>query len=270
MARRFLYARRRRQRAGRRDRPALRFGNEPALTTLAELRQWLSPERTTNPLPAQGGAAAQTLDLASAAVAPAREITDRAVTLEDYQRLAKQTPGVRLARAEARANVYPALPWAAAPGNITVIVLSPLPVARPSAGPGLLRLVQSYLRRRRVIGTAVHVVAPSYVRVSIRTIIARKRGASAAALPARVAAALDRFFHPLRGGDDGAGWPFGRDVYRAEVLQVIDAVEGVEHVVSLELVPEGGEPTCGNLCIGPFGLVDSGPHDVTVEGEQCP
>jgi predicted phage baseplate assembly protein len=61
------------------------------------------------------------------------------------------------------------------------------------------------------------------------------------------------------------GWPFGRSVYRAEVLQVIQSVAGVDHVESLELSADGAVPTCGNLCVSPFQLVAPGTHTITVQ-----
>jgi predicted phage baseplate assembly protein len=61
------------------------------------------------------------------------------------------------------------------------------------------------------------------------------------------------------------GWPFGRDVYRAEVLQLIDGVPGVDNVLKLEMSVEGGESGCGNICVGPTSLVMSGAHTVKVE-----
>jgi hypothetical protein len=79
-----------------------------------------------------------------------------------------------------------------------------------------------------------------------------------------VSDALDAYFHPLHGGPDGTGWPLGRDVFRAEVMQVIDETPGVDHVRSLELVVEGCEATCGNVCLRPRSLVASGAHQVEV------
>ena len=55
-------------------------------------------------------------------------------------------------------------------------------------------------------------------------------------------------------------------VVRSEVLQVIDAVPGVDHVLDLELVDEDGA-SCGNLCLGPAGLVVSGVHRIEVSAE---
>jgi hypothetical protein len=83
-------------------------------------------------------------------------------------------------------------------------------------------------------------------------------------LAARLGEALDRFFHPLRGGPDGDGWPVGRDVYRAEVLQVLDETDGSDHVLALELVDGRGNASCGNLCLPPTALVAAGPHEIEV------
>jgi hypothetical protein len=66
------------------------------------------------------------------------------------------------------------------------------------------------------------------------------------------------------GPPSAPGWPFGRDVYRSEVLQVIDGVAGVDNVESVALVGDGSPAQCGNLCVGPTVLVVSGPHEIEV------
>jgi hypothetical protein len=78
-----------------------------------------------------------------------------------------------------------------------------------------------------------------------------------------VTRALERFLDPLRGGLDGRGWQFGRDVYRSEVLELIDRIPGVDHVLDMELLPDGQAPQCGNVCVGPLGLATSGQHTIT-------
>jgi hypothetical protein len=77
-----------------------------------------------------------------------------------------------------------------------------------------------------------------------------------------VVAALNAFLNPLRGGPAGRGWPFGRDVYRSEILEVIDKTSGVDHVEDLELVGGSSDPQCGNLCVGPLMLVTPGKHEI--------
>jgi len=87
---------------------------------------------------------------------------------------------------------------------------------------------------------------------------------SKSALAKSIVDALNRFLDPLIGGPDGNGWPFGRDVYRAEIMQVIDRVAGVDHLVSLELVADGCQGQCGNVCLGPTWLVQAGAHHIEV------
>jgi predicted phage baseplate assembly protein len=188
----------------------------------------------------------------------------RAVTLEDYETLALQTPGTCLARVAARANLHPAFPCFKAPGLVTVIVLPYLPAGRPEASPGLLRAVRSYLGPRRVLGTGLLVVGPSYVPVTVHAQVRPRAAADPAAVQTAILASLQHFFDPLLGGPEGKGWPFGRDVYRSEVLQVIDETPGVDHVASLELLGADCEPSCGNLCLGPLGLIEAGEHQIEV------
>jgi hypothetical protein len=218
----------------------------------------------TNPLPAASGSAAETVGQAEARAVAAVARSERVVTLADYETLARQTPGVRLARVSARANLYPAIPCLRPPGVITVIVLPYLPQGKPSPSVATVRAVTRYLRRRRVIGTRVEVVGPTYRVIAIRARLKSHPGVAPDRLAERAIAALDRWFDPIAGGPDGAGWPFGRDVYRSEVLQLLDGVPGVDHVLSLELLADGCAPTCANVCLGAFGLVDSGRHEVEV------
>jgi hypothetical protein len=110
------------------------------------------------------------------------------------------------------------------------------------------------------------VTGPTYTVVSVRARVSATRLASPGELVQRIVEALDGFFHPLRGGPERTGWPLGRDVVRAEVLQVIDGVAGADHVLDLALVDEDGV-ACGNLCIGPLGLVASGVHAIQVAAE---
>jgi predicted phage baseplate assembly protein len=248
--------------AGAVDRLADSPHNQAAVPDLDELTTQLTS--IANVVPAAGGRAAETLDAAVARAREGREWPRRAVTLSDYVTLALRTPGVRLARAEARANFHPGFPCLTAPGVVTVLVLPFLPAGRPAPSPGLRQAVAAYLNRRRTVGTRVEVAGPVYVTVSVRATVQACPNARRGEVEGAVRAALDRFFHPLTGGPDGTGWPFGRDVYRAEVLQVIDEVPGVAHVLALELVGNGGEPTCGNLCLGPTGLVRAGSLEVDV------
>jgi hypothetical protein len=89
-------------------------------------------------------------------------------------------------------------------------------------------------------------------------------GTNRTKLQQAITKAINHFFDPLTGGPEGSGWPFGRDVYRSEVMKVIDEVPGVDYVASLALVAGCGQPQCGNVCLGPTWLVAAGAHQVTV------
>ncbi len=218
----------------------------------------------TNSFPATGGDDAETLEEATERARQLIAKPTRAVTLSDYETLARETPGVRIARVSARANLHPAFPCFSAPGMITLIVLPELPLTRPVPSPRLRQTISAYLRPRRIVGTRVEVVGPIYRKVSVIGRVQSATGVNTANLQTRIKQRIDSFFDPLCGGPEGTGWPFGRDVYRSEVLQVIDETPGVENVLSLELVAGDGRPQCNNLCIGPTGLVDSGEHEIEV------
>jgi predicted phage baseplate assembly protein len=217
----------------------------------------------TNPVPLAGGAAAETLEQAEDRAAELPGQPTRAVTVADYETLARQTPGTRVARAAVLPDTHPGLPCVVAVGVMTVVLLPYLPLGRPAPSPGLRHAVAAYLDRRRMIGTRVEVTGPTYTEVSVHAQVLATRSASRADLASRLRAALDGFFDPLAGGPDGAGWPLGRDVYRLEAMRVLDEVPGVEHVLELELLTAGGAQ-CGDVCIGQIGLVAAGPHQIEV------
>jgi hypothetical protein len=206
----------------------------------------------------------QTLDQRDWREMLSRAAPSRAVTLLDFERLALGVPGTRVARVRAWAGIDPAYPCVQAPGTVTVVVMPELPEHRPEPTKGLLRAVRCFLDRRRVLGTRLVVVGPRYLEVSVRARVRAQTSARPERVRAVVVKALDAFLDPLAGGPADRGWPFGRDVFRSEILAVIDGVAGVDHVVRLELVGGAGSAQCGNLCVGPTWLAAPGPHSIEI------
>jgi hypothetical protein len=251
------------------------------------------PRITTNRMPASGGAAAEEL---SAAIGRAVETLHaherlldlcgetkcqtfdqvepqrvralaaptRAVNRLDLERLALDVPGTRVARVRVWAAVHPDYPCLQAPGVVTVVVVPDMPVARPEPSEGLLQAIKRFLDRRRVVATRVEVVGPHYLEVSVRARVRTRPHTDAARVRAQVRNALNAFLDPRSGGPDHFGWPFGRDVYRSEILHVIDGIPGVDHVLELSLNAAGGEPLCGNIAVCPTWLVTPGTHQIDV------
>jgi predicted phage baseplate assembly protein len=206
----------------------------------------------------------ETLDQLDAVGVLALPAPPRATTILDFERIARDVPGTRVQRARAWAEIDPAVPGAKASGTVTVVIVPELPTGRPSPTAGLLRAVRAYLDRRRVLCTRLVLVGPQYVVVSVSAAVRATSGADTSRVASDVRAALDGFFDPLTGGPAGRGWPFGRDVFRSEVLALVDSVRGVDHVLELTLGADTGDPTCDNVCVAPTRLVASGTHTIQV------
>jgi predicted phage baseplate assembly protein len=220
---------------------------------------------------ASGGAGAESLESANARAIADLAAPTRATTLSDYESLALNIPGLSVARAHAIANYHPDLPCIPISGSTTVAILSPCPDERPIASHDLLATVQHYLERRRLVSGEIHVVSPPYTTVAVSAVLHAAPDANVRGLQHRAVLALQRFFHPLRGGPNNDGWPIGRNVYRAELLALLNALEGVLYVDQLALRVDDGAPRlCGNVTICGHGLVASGNHEISVDdGSAC-
>jgi hypothetical protein len=209
--------------------------------------------------------ASDTLDQVERTAVLALAPPARASNTLDLERIALATPGTAIARARAFADFDPAYPCLHAPGSVALFVLPHLPSARPDPSEGLLEAVRRYLEPRRVLGMRLTVGRPRYAAIKVRARLKLARGSDRDAVLAAAAAKLDAFFHPLRGGERGRGWPFGRDVYRSEVMQILADTAGVDALAALELVGPDGVARCGNLCIGEGSLVACEPHELTAD-----
>ena len=201
----------------------------------------------------------------------------RTATTFDLEREARGVAGTHVRRARAWAGVDPLVACADAPGTVTVVIVPSLPLGAPEPSAGLVRAVSRWLGRRRVLCTRVIVIGPRYVDVQVTASVRALPSADRTRIAADVQAAIAAFLDPLTGGPAGRGWPFGRDVYRSEILALIDGVRGVDHVLSLTLAAGSGVASgddedatpsmgdgCGNLCISARSLVRSSSHLIEV------
>jgi hypothetical protein len=75
------------------------------------------------------------------------------------------------------------------------------------------------------------------VTLRVSTTLYLRADALAGVVRPRVIKALRAWFHPLNGGPDGKGWPFGRDIHVSEVYQSLERVPGVDYVEEVDLEP---------------------------------
>ncbi|MFA4902803.1 MAG: putative baseplate assembly protein [Desulfobaccales bacterium] len=238
------------------------------LDNSALIANWEAIKETVSisqPFPALGGAEAESLADTKARAVQSLASIKRAITLGDFETLALATPGVPVARAFALVDYDPELPYLPTLGAVTVVVVPDGPGAQPTPSPEMLRAIACYLERRRLVTTEVHVIAPRYTAVRVQARLTVEPGVTEAQMAGKARAALDAFFHPLQGGADGTGWPVGRDVYRSEVMALLNSLPGVLYVDQVTLQRED-KPAgrCGNIGICRHALVASGPHQITV------
>jgi hypothetical protein len=205
-----------------------------------------------------------TLDQIDGTVVRGLEAPWRGVNLLDLERLALSVPGTRVARAHGWASLDADYPCMVAPGVATIVIVPEYPVDMPVPSPGLLDRVWRYLNRRRLVATTLKVTGPIYTQVTITASVSIRAGASPASVTARIQSALKAFLDPLHGGPASRGWPFGRSVYRAEILQLIQDVPGVDYVGSLSMQSDSGGPQCGDIPLCPAALTYSGTHTIEV------
>lgn len=191
---------------------------------------------------------------------------ERAVTVEDYRHLLEQLAAVR--RAEVLALAHPEFPNVKVPGAITVIVVPDSPSPTPAPSDALLRAVCEYLDERRLLTTELFVVGPRYIPVSARIQVVAADGADPGEVKLAVEATLEKYLHPLHGGDDGEGWPFGGALRHSKVMRQMLTAPGVDSVPLLVLAVDGEEQPPGSdvrlESYAPHALVALGRTDVEV------
>jgi predicted phage baseplate assembly protein len=192
--------------------------------------------RVENRRPASGGVDGEDVENAKRRAPLFLRARRRAVTALDYESLAGEADpraarvrciaGHGVDAAVVRLVVVPALPGD--PG-------APVPFVALQPRPEILATIESYLDERRVLGTRLVVEPPAYR--WIRAVVTARLGSLAD--PDRVVqgavGALYRQLHPLHGGPDGSGWPFGRTVQAGELLAAVQGVDGVEVVEDVRL-----------------------------------
>lgn len=193
---------------------------------------------------------------------------NRAVTGKDFEELAlafnqtdKKSPqNVARARCLPRRNLESPNSSTVAidserPGHVSVVIVPdkpPQPNSQLQPTDELLKEVLAYLEPKRLLTTRLHIVGPRYLTIRVRITLVLKPGAKEikvedlddnleakednkkdSVLP-QIIKALQNFFSPLKGGSDGKGWSFGRNVYVSEIYELLDKQPGVDYVEKVE------------------------------------
>lgn len=242
--------------------------------------------KQVNLAPATGGRKKEALDETRTRAREVFRTQTAILTAKDYESLAMNTPGLRVARAKIKPNFNPKLPKLQLPGEVTLIVLPQPPPRKafPDAPPpepseGFLKTIRTHLDSRRMVTTNIHVIGPQYVPVKVSGSVFLKKRASETGARAKLNRVLSEFFDPVFGGPDkGRGWPFGRSVFPSEISQQLARLPEVDYVIEVALndlkageslqLPYNGLPTPApgghSIKLVPF---ETGGQDANSSGE---
>lgn len=162
-------------------------------------------------------------DLNSAMIETIRSVrkVDRAVSCNDYERLAKEAD-----KRIARVFCLPKLDLRRsfereAPGHVGLIVVPD--IEHGNSLEEIINEVEKYLDTRRLITTRIHVVGPQYVHLQISFKLILLPGFLEMGVYDSCENMLTDLFSPYV-------WSFGRNVYISEIYAQLDQVAGVDSV----------------------------------------
>ena len=222
-------------------------GNRPS-ATIVELKSGVPYiNGVTNNGPSQGGAPVEPIDRVQARGPRVLRHRDRAVAAQDLEDLAAAA-SADVAAATAIVPIFnPYSLWlnpnAPAPGpehaqvaagQVGVIIVPDEPDSpQPTPSLVLLNQVSDYLRQRCPATASLWVAGPEWIAVSVQATVAVVSVAVADATADLARTTLQDYLHPLTGGPDGQGWPFGQWPHESELSARLEALDGVDHVHAL-------------------------------------
>jgi predicted phage baseplate assembly protein len=227
-------------------------GNVNAMSLTQPMRAVAYVDRCYNVSPTAGGADAETVEEAKQRAPLMLKSRDRAVTAEDFESLA-----LRASTAVARAKCLPSLEH---DGEVQLVIIPRGDAAldltrRLVPAPELLRYVKNSLDERRLIGTMLEVVRPGYIEISLRVTLVRRTIGQTDRVKREIEERMRRYLHPLVGGRDGKGWPFGRPVYKTDLAHLIEDVPGVEAIDAITIYDEDRRVAVDHVRLEPSQLV---------------
>ncbi len=269
-------------------------GNLPprTLTTMTQSLAYVA--RVANLVRADGGRDQESIEELKLRAQRELQSQRRAVTAQDYEQFTVNFNRAVIARAKCLTpNDNPQ----AGGGSVSVLVVPSVGDALRAGGLGSLHLderlqadLRTHLDQYRLMTTPLIVREPRYMGVQVKATIVPQDFMAPAEVIARVNDELQRFLSPIRmddrppllqSGETWSGWPFGRDLFVAEVISLIQQVPSVKFVLDVTVasrvvVPveersifeedEAAPLTTVDkvLRVPPEGLVCSLAHEITI------
>jgi hypothetical protein len=167
---------------------------------------------------------------------------ERAVTADDYRRLAQEVPGTDVARVELMPRFKPRERRFDVPGVVSVMVLPARAFGKaPNPRPDrpFIERVHAHLSARTPLATELYVIGCEYVPLGVSVVVTIRDGFGREAVLFELREALRRLLWPLPpygpGGPAGKGWPLARTVRERELEVEVSRVAGVAEVGGINL-----------------------------------
>ncbi|MFO8101346.1 MAG: putative baseplate assembly protein [Dehalococcoidia bacterium] len=230
----------------------------------------------TNFKPAMGGTEPESINRAKLRAPQVIRACNRAVTAEDFEYLAVQASSA-LARARCITAGMMGAGHTLPTGVVLVLLIpkvskfdSPIPAEELELTRQLRDEVQAYLDERRLLGTRMEIGMPEYVPISLELRIKGKPGTDFDQVAAKIEKGLYRYVHPVSGGNDGNGWPFGRGITLPEVYALVQQIGDIDFIREAKIFqvnPQTGEreEVTSEMSVAANGIICSSTHKVVVE-----
>ncbi|PSB34417.1 putative baseplate assembly protein [Stenomitos frigidus] len=140
--------------------------------------------------------------------------------------------------------------------QVTVFIVPNSPVQQPTPSLALVEQVKRYLSDRSSPTLTLEVMEPPWVQVTVTAKVFPVSLEATNWLNAKVEASLTAFLHPLTGGPQKRGWPFGRFPQKSDIYALIQRQQGVSHVTELQISKTEEEDSF---------LIYSGTHSITID-----
>ena len=221
-------------------------GNLPAgrLTTMGMSLAYVA--RVSNRIRASGGRDQETLDELKLRAQRELQAQRRAVTAQDYEQFALGS-----SRSVARVRCLAPNGSPETTGTVTVLVVPAVAEALQAGSLASLHLadelraeIRAHLDRYRLLTTALRISEPHYQGIQIKAKIVAQDFVRPADVIQQVKDELYRYLTPLpldskkpllQTGEKWDGWEFGRDLFTAEVISLIQQVPTVRYVMEVEI-----------------------------------
>jgi predicted phage baseplate assembly protein len=203
--------------------------------------------RVSNLIRAAGGRDQETLDELKLRAQRELQAQRRAVTAQDYEQF---TLGCSRSVARARC-LTPNDASSGASGTVAVLVVPAVADALKAGSLASLHLqdslqaeIRTYLDQYRLMTTSLQVREPRYTGVKVKARVVPQDFVQPAEVARRVNEELQRYLTPLamdeklpllQAGEKWEGWQFGRDLFTAEVISLIQQVPSVKYVLEVEV-----------------------------------